>query len=216
MAEVNWLVDNLIWVYGIAVLTVIISVWLFRGANNEPDSYPRGMRKTSDAAQNDDKHGNDGSAPDWEKHFLTYMQGQWGQVEAENLDNFGLLSNQSKIRRTLGSLAFYRVRHRIRYQRLPLTSDKDTGAEQSERGREREREMGVCASECSGGPDVLPLVPEDMRFCLLRDLGEGMQEWSLEAVMGSSRDTAVPVEVRVDTPGYEKLYRYRVWVRLTA
>lgn len=118
-----------------------------------------------------------------------------------------LLSNQSKIRRTLGSLAFYRVRHRIRYQ--PVLPPPGQEAEGGGNVSATKGGSALSASECNGGPDVSQGA---VRFCLLRDLGEGIQEWNMEAVIGSSRDTAEPVEVLTDTPGCETLYRYRVWV----
>jgi len=169
--QLNLLVDNIIWAYGVSVLIVIISFYLYKEkkggdkASGDDFGAPGSIRRATSSGE-----------LDWRVHWRECLQGQWKQVEAENLDNFGLLSNQSKIRRTLGSLAFYRVRHKISFQEVPQ----------------------------SGGPD-------GVRFCLLRDLGEGMQEWSVEAVIGTSRDTAEVVERRVDTPGHEKLYRYRVW-----
>jgi hypothetical protein len=182
MAQLNWLVDNLIWAYASAVLTLIFSFWLYKEKTKEATSY-KNVRKGS-LSRGSSSCGNN----NWETNWREYLKGHWKQVDAENLDNFGLLSNQSKIRRTLGSLAFFRVRHRISYQSV-MSSDAEEG------------------SESSGGTEGT-----DVKFCLLRDLGEGMQEWRVEAVIGTTRDTAEPVEVRVDTPGYEKMYRYRVWV----
>lgn len=172
LMQLNLLVDNIIWAYGVSVVIVIVSFYLYKErkgsagkANGADYDAPSSIRRAVSSGK-----------LDWRVHWRECLQGQWKQVEAENLDNFGLLSNQSKIRRTLGSLAFYRVRHRISFQEV---------------------------SRAEG--------PEGVRFCLLRDLGEGMQEWSVEAVIGTSRDTAEVVERRVDTPGHEKLYRYRVW-----
>lgn len=169
LMQLNLIVDNIIWAYGVSVVIVIVSFYVYKekkcSVGEANGVIPGSVKRATCSGE-----------LDWRLHWRECLQGQWKQVEAENLDNFGLLSNQSKIRRTLGSLAFYRVRHKISFQEVT-------------------REEG----------------PNGVRFCLLRDLGEGMQEWSMEAVIGTSRDTAEVVERHVDTPGHEKLYRYRVW-----
>ena len=173
MAKINWFVDNIIWVYTISVLLLIWSYWSYIGNKKKRElDEQQNFHNRSSISYN--------QAVDWEINFRECMQGLWKQVESENLDNFGLLSNQSKMRRTLGALAFYRVRHRISYKHIPPIEGSDE--------------------------------PDQVKFCLLRDLGEGMQEWSMEAVIGTSRETAEPVEYMVDTPGCETRYRYRVWV----
>jgi hypothetical protein len=188
----NYLVDNLILVYAAVVLVIIFSFWLYKGRKGkEQPTYDRNRTKKathvdspkSVSVSGDVKHGNndeDGDEDDWEDDWQSLLQGRWKQVESDNLDNFGMLSNQSKLRRTVGALAFYRVRHKISFERL---------------------------SGGSGGSDT-----DGARFCLLRDLGEGLQEWTLEAVIGTSRDSAEVVERKVDTPGEDKVYRYRLWV----
>lgn len=188
--ELNWLVDNIIWAYVVAVVAIIVSFWFYKekkggsGSGSGGSGYGSDHGSSGGSGVGGMKRGVSVGSLDWQVNWRECMQGQWKQVEAENLDNFGLLSNQSKIRRTLGSLAFYRVRHKISFQEVPAPSGDEDGD-----------------GEGSG-----------IRFCLLRDLGEGMQEWSVEAVIGTSRDTAEVVERRVDTPGYEKMYRYRVWI----
>lgn len=183
--QVNWFVDNIILAYGVAVAAIIWSFWFFKEKGVCAGNGTLGKFAGSEA-----QTGN-GTINVGSKTKLGWregLQGQWKQVESENLDNFGLLSNQSKIRRTLGALAFYRVRHKISFQQVPSSSECDKETAESRSGA--------------------------LRFCLLRDLGEGMQEWTVEAIIGTSRDTAEVVERRVDTPGYEKMYRYRVWVEV--
>ena len=93
-SDLNFLVDHIVLFYSVIVIFVCL---YFAWQRNKPAGHRYYPSMKKDGTQN----------------WKDTIQGTWHQYEAENLEAFGDLTDESQIRRTLGAIAFYKVRHTI-------------------------------------------------------------------------------------------------------
>ena len=92
--DMNNMTDLVVPVYGAIVVFACIYYEICRSSNHEIKHYPS-IKKAG------------------QENWKVTMQGTWHQFEAEGLEEFGDLTDDSQMRRTLGAIAFFKVRHTI-------------------------------------------------------------------------------------------------------
>mmetsp|Transcript_9085 Transcript_9085/g.13669 ORF Transcript_9085/g.13669 Transcript_9085/m.13669 type:complete len:251 (+) Transcript_9085:51-803(+) len=137
--DINHIIDHSVWCYFFIVILILI---YYSCSVNKRDYVNVPMtKKRYPKIQN----------------WKDTMQGTWHQFDAENLDEFAALSEQSQIRRTLGSIAFFKVRHTITISDGYFSLQRDLGVAVSvwnlraKIGCDRETAESVCVSVETGG-----------------------------------------------------------------
>lgn len=112
--DVDGLIDRVVGLYVVGVLLFILRYrnWRMKVAKSKVPSYFSGtlLRKQ-------------GVTKNWKEK----LQGVWQQFKAERLDEFAALTEPSAMRRTLGAIAFFKVRHTISIEDGYFVLQRDLG-----------------------------------------------------------------------------------------
>jgi hypothetical protein len=108
MNDLNFLFDHIVMVYAAAVVFICLYYAWKKSTKMVTMHYPS-IKKIG--------------TEDWK----VTIQGTWHQYEAENLEEFSHLTEESQIRRTLGALAFFKVRHTISISSGYFNLQRDLG-----------------------------------------------------------------------------------------
>jgi hypothetical protein len=113
--DVDGLIDSVIGLYSIGVLIFILRYrsWRMKLAKTKTPSYFNAftLRKQGVTQEN------------WKEK----LHGVWQQFKAEGLDEFAALTEPSAMRRTLGAIAFFKVRHTISIENGYFILQRDLG-----------------------------------------------------------------------------------------
>lgn len=116
--NINNIIDSLIVVYVIIIILIIISY-----NKNKRNKKKLNIFYNNNQNNNYNKKLNIITSENWKEK----LDGIWQQFKAEGLEEFGELTEPSAMRRTLGAIAFFKVRHTITIKDGYFNLQRDLG-----------------------------------------------------------------------------------------
>lgn len=118
--DFNGLIDNIILIYSLFIIIIILEYYKYQRKKNKNKKLQVNYVNIN---LNENKNKNIITNENWKEKF----DGIWQQFKAEGLEEFGELTEPSAMRRTLGAIAFFKVRHTISIKDGYFNLQRDLG-----------------------------------------------------------------------------------------